>query len=156
MQREGEREQKVKKGRQFIRTLVAFSSFVRRSSRRDTYSLRGSKSSRLEQELINSDETADVSVDRRAERSGKRTEVSARDVSKSGREEEGNDDSPSRAVLDGLDVPSHHENGPLDRLDEEIRLSSRDVVGSVKIGSRRSALSSSFCFLSFLRLTLGS
>ena len=60
--------------------------------------LGGGQSSRLEQELIDTDETDDVS---------------------------------GRAVLDGVDLSSHHENGSLDGLDEKILLFTGDVVGSL-------------------------
>jgi len=68
-------------------------------------SVGGGESSRLEEELINTDETDDVS---------------------------------GRAVLEGLDLSSHHENGTLDRLDEEIVLLSGNVVGTLDtdLGSR--------------------
>jgi hypothetical protein len=61
-------------------------------------SLVGSKGTRLEQELINTDETKNVT---------------------------------GRHVLDGLDETTHHEDGTLDGLDEEILLLSRGVVGAL-------------------------
>ena len=68
-------------------------------------SVGGGESSRLEEELINTNETDDVT---------------------------------GRAVLEGLDLSSHHENGSLDRLDEEIVLLSGNVVGTLDadLGSR--------------------
>lgn len=60
--------------------------------------LRGSEGTALEQELVNTDETNDVTT---------------------------------WAVLDGLDVTTHHEDGTLHRLDEEIVLLARDVVGAL-------------------------
>jgi len=68
-------------------------------------SVGGGESSRLEEELINTNETDDVT---------------------------------GRAVLEGLDLSSHHENGTLDRLDEEIVLLSGNVVGTLDadLGSR--------------------
>lgn len=68
-------------------------------------SVGGGEGSRLEEELINTDETDNVS---------------------------------SGAILEGLDLSSHHEDGTLDRLDEEIVLLSGNVVGSLDadLGSR--------------------
>ena len=57
--------------------------------------LRGSEGTALEQELVDTDETDDVT---------------------------------GRAVLDGLNVTTHHENRALHRLDEEIVLLAYDVV----------------------------
>jgi hypothetical protein len=61
-------------------------------------SLIGSEGTRLEQELVNTDETDDVT---------------------------GGD------ILNGLNEATHHENGTLDGLDEEILLLSGDVVGTL-------------------------
>jgi len=61
-------------------------------------SLGGGKSTRLEQELVNTDETKNVTG--------------------------GN-------ILDGLGVTTHHENGTLDRLDEQVLLLARGVVGAL-------------------------
>jgi len=61
-------------------------------------SLGGSEGTRLEQELIDTDETENVSG--------------------------GN-------ILNGLNVASHHENGALDGLDEEILLAAGNVVGAL-------------------------
>ena len=61
-------------------------------------SLGGSEGTRLEQELIDTDETDNVT---------------------------------GRAVLNGLDVTTHHENGTLNRLDEQVVLLSGDVVGTL-------------------------
>lgn len=58
----------------------------------------GGESSRLEEELVNTDETDDVS---------------------------------GGAVLEGVDGTSHHEDGALDRLDEEVVLLAGDVVRSL-------------------------
>ena len=61
-------------------------------------SLGGSEGTRLEQELIDTDETDNVT---------------------------------GRAVLNGLDVTTHHENGTLNRLDEQVVLLSGNVVGTL-------------------------
>jgi hypothetical protein len=68
-------------------------------------SVGGGEGSRLEEELIDTDETDNVT---------------------------------SGAVLEGLDTSSHHENGTLDRLDEEIVLLSGNEVGTLDtdLGSR--------------------
>lgn len=58
----------------------------------------GGKSTRLEQELVNTDQTDDVTA---------------------------------RNILNGLDETSHHQDGTLDALDEEIGLLARDVVGTL-------------------------
>ena len=60
--------------------------------------LRGGEGSALEQELVDTDETDDVT---------------------------------GRAVLNGLDVTTHHEYGTLNGLDEEVVLLARDVVGAL-------------------------
>ena len=54
------------------------------------------------------------------------------------------ENSPSGAILDGLDSSSHHENGPLDGLDEEIGLGSGNVVGSGEGSERTRKVSVSF------------
>jgi hypothetical protein len=61
-------------------------------------SLVGGKSTRLEQELVNTDETENVT---------------------------------GRHVLNGLDETTHHENGTLNGLDEQVLLLSGDVVGAL-------------------------
>lgn len=61
-------------------------------------SLRGGESSRLEQELIDTDETDNVS---------------------------------GGAVLERVDLASHHEHGALNRLDKEVVLLAGDVVGAL-------------------------
>lgn len=61
-------------------------------------SLGGGKGTRLEQELVNTDQTDDVT---------------------------GGD------ILDGFDETTHHENGTLDVLDEEVLLLAREVVGTL-------------------------
>ena len=68
-------------------------------------SFRGSKSAALQQELIDTDETDDVT---------------------------------SRAILNGLDVATHHEHSTLNGLDEQIVLLSGEVVGTLDtdFGSR--------------------
>ena len=60
--------------------------------------LRGGEGTALEQELINTDETDDVT---------------------------------GRAVLNGLDVTTHHENRTLDGLDEQVILLAGDEVGTL-------------------------
>lgn len=61
-------------------------------------SLAGGEGTRLEQELIDTDQTDDVT---------------------------------GRHVIDGLDLATHHQDGTLDSLDEEILLLAGDVVGAL-------------------------
>lgn len=72
-------------------------------------SLRGGEGSRLEQELVNTDETDNVS---------------------------------GGAVLERVDLASHHEDGTLDRLDEKVVLLAGDVVGALDADLGSSANSS--------------
>ena len=58
----------------------------------------GGEGTRLEQELVNANQTDDVT---------------------------------SRNILDGLNVTTHHKNGTLDALDEEVFLATRGVVGTL-------------------------
>src|SRR5690606_38377268 len=61
-------------------------------------SVDGGESTRLEQELVNTDETDNVT---------------------------------GRHVINGLDLATHHEDGTLESLDEEILLLARGVVGTL-------------------------
>lgn len=69
-------------------------------------SIGGGDGTRLEQELINTDQTDNVT---------------------------------GRAVLDGLDVTTHHENNTLDRLDEQVGLGADLVVGALDADLKTSA-----------------
>ena len=68
-------------------------------------SLGGGEGTALEQELVNADETDDVT---------------------------------GRAVLNGLDVATHHEDGTLDGLDEQVVLLARGVVRALDADLRAS------------------
>jgi hypothetical protein len=61
-------------------------------------SVTGGQSTRLQQELINTDQTKNVT---------------------------------SRDIIDGIDLASHHKNGTLDSLDEEIVLLAGSIVGAL-------------------------